>query len=58
MHALVQIVAESGDWNGASCLADALGMPPQYQEKIYREVYGTNPPPASELAPTERRRTT
>lgn len=56
--ALVVLVAQAGDWNGASCLADALGFAPDYQERIYREVYDTNPPPSSETAPTERRSTT
>lgn len=37
--ALVLLVARAGDWNGASCLADALGIPPAEQEAIYREAY-------------------
>lgn len=51
--ALVVLVAESGDWNGASCLADALGIGPERQEVIFREVYGddfpmpTRTPPAA-----------
>jgi hypothetical protein len=52
--ALVVLVAETGDWNGASSLADALGFSPDYQERIFREVYGTNPPPRSEAPPTEK----
>ena len=47
---LVLLVARAGDWNGASCLADALGVPPDVQEKWYVEAYqdptgGATPPP-------------
>lgn len=47
--ALVLLVARAGDWNGASCLADALGIPPPEQERLYREAYdqpgGATPTP-------------
>ncbi len=36
--ALVVLVAEAGDWNGASALADALGISPDMQERIHHEV--------------------
>lgn len=36
--ALIVLVAQQGDWNGASALAEALGVSPDAQEAIYREV--------------------
>ncbi|HEY1178475.1 MAG TPA: hypothetical protein VGF17_20150 [Phytomonospora sp.] len=36
--ALIVLVAEHGDWNGAAALADALGVGPDAQEAIYQEV--------------------
>lgn len=50
--ALIVLVAEHGDWNGASALADALGVGPDQQEAIYQEVYG----PTDRNTPTRARR--
>ncbi len=54
--ALIVLVAQAGDWNGASCLADALGVSPDAQEQIYLEVTtggGATPPPRNrQKAPT------
>lgn len=43
--ALIILVARSGPpglaWPGAQDLCDALGVSDDFQERIYREVYGT-----------------
>lgn len=39
VKALVVIVAQEGDWNGASALAECLGIAPPEQEKIFNEVF-------------------
>lgn len=65
--ALIVLVAQAGDWNGASCMADALGVGPDAQQAIYEEVYGHpmpdhfQPPPAAAAAnvtPIRRERPT
>lgn len=38
VKALVYLVAYEGDWRGAAALAEALGVSPDAQEAIYREV--------------------
>jgi len=48
VKALVLLVARAGDWNGASALAEALGVSPDAQEQIYREA---QQPPAGGATP-------
>lgn len=36
--ALIVLVAQAGEWGAAAQLADALGVGPDVQEAIYREV--------------------
>lgn len=54
VKALIVLVAQEGDWNGAAALADALGVGIDAQEVIYQEVRtkaGEQTPPQ----PTRRR---
>jgi hypothetical protein len=53
---LVMLVAEAGDWNGASCLADALGVPPDVQEQWYAEAYSTTSNGGATPTPHHHRR--
>lgn len=38
IKALILLVAQEGDWNGASALAEALGVAPPEQEAIWNEA--------------------
>lgn len=54
IKALIVLVAEAGDWNGAAALADALGVHPDQQEAIYHEVTtgaGATTPPRRTTPP-------
>lgn len=55
--ALVLLVAQQGQehWSAAASLADALGVGPDTQEAIYREVYQDGDPVRD---PHQRRRKT
>lgn len=39
VKALIVLVAQEGDWNGASALAECLGVHPDQQEAIFTEVF-------------------